>query len=206
MRDQYVDSLGELVHCDRIEAVPGKVPHGAVCLGHDQRMVPVVSGRTDDLVKTFGGTFGPRADFVDAGNVQVAETLHQVSRRTYRVLDLFVVLMAGRQCAVCGAPPADGQRVRFGIQVAAQRKQCIACRLGFGADVVPQRRVVKCGRGTVPGTVFIVERGGPDPSFGPVKGRFVEKRFGDGRTEILGETLVILFVRHRDVSPGRVFA
>ena len=114
--------------------------------------------------------------------------------------------MAGRQCAVCGAPPADGQRVRFGIQVAAQRKQCIACRLGFGADVVPQRRVVKCGRGTVPGTVFIVERGGPDPSFGPVKGRFVEKRFGDGRTEILGETLVILFVRHRDVSPGRVFA
>ena len=166
VRDQHVDSLGVLVLRDAVDRVPRDVAHGSVGFRHRERAVPVDGRRADYLVEPLGRPVA--ADLVDAGNVLVFETLHQVGRRADRILALLVVLMSGGQRSVRPAPLADELGIGRRVLLGPQREHCVPGRSRFGTDIVPQGGVEQRRAAAVRADEVVVERRSPAASFGTI--------------------------------------
>ena len=166
VRDQHVDSLGVLVLRDAVDRVPRDVAHGSVGFRHRERAVPVDGRRADYLVEPLGRPVA--ADLVDAGNVLVFETLHQVGRRADRILALLVVLMSGGQRSVRPAPLADELGIGRRVLLGPQREHRVPGRSRFGTDIVPQGGVEQRRAAAVRAGEVVVERRSPAASFGTI--------------------------------------
>ena len=203
MGNEPVDPFDKLIDGDTTKAVHREVSHQTVSFGHDQRVIPVVCGRGDDFVELFcraGDCWAGGSDFIDSGHLQIAETFHQIARRSDRIDDLLVILVAGGNGLVLPAPTGDGLRVGLSVEIAAQGKECVSGCLGFGTDVVPEGRIEQNGVAPISFFIYFIKSGSPDTSLRPVDGYLVVEGVGDDGAESIGHPFVVGFMDHINES------